>query len=252
MYKARDLNCFLLRLAKTLLRFLTDLIFKILLKREQNIWYFTKCRFPSSPIPRWKKVSRKFDRGKRRFGAQDRSAECLRIRRTEFTRRDWCLRDVAEIPRKYYAAACLRFACFVYRFAEEPSPLPPRDESWRTKREGGSRNEKAGNYNPVRLFFFLQTEDESREGSRSKWDVWNVSRKIFPSLLLPEKVRQFYASKIDGEIAGKRIWRISLYMIDLCFNKRILENIAIKNSKRDSIFLFFSKWKRTYIWTVYH
>lgn len=160
-------------------------------------------------------------------------------------------RDTEEILRG--CLFTLRVFCLSIRGRTlSPLPPPPRDESWRTKREGGSRNEKAGNYNPVRLFFFLQTEDESREGSRSKWDVWNVSRKIFPSPLLPEKVRQFYASKIDGEIAGKRIWRISLYMIDLCFNKRILENIAIKNSKRDSIFLFFSKWKRTYIWTVYH
>lgn len=188
------------------------------------------------------KIWRKFHE-EEEISRADRSAECLRIRRTEFTRRDWCLRDAAEIPGKYYAGGCLRFACFVYRFAEEPSP--PRDESSRTKREGDSRNEKAGNYNPVRLFFFLQTEDvrvfERDQNQNGMFETsltkFSVTFVLFirqrESGYAPIYAQQNYIEGRWGEKNLKNFFVRDRRLIHVSI-KESLVSIAIKNSKRDS------------------
>ena len=66
---------------------------------------------------------------------------------------------------------CLRIACFVYRFAEEGRNAE-EPEGWKVSDEtrlvGRESSDARGNYNPVRLFFFVQTEKtfESLRGSR--------------------------------------------------------------------------------------
>lgn len=101
-------------------------------------------------------------------------------------------RDTEEILRG--CLFTLRVFCLSIR-GRTLSPLPPpRDESWRTKREGGSRNEKAGNYNPVRLFFFLQTEDESSlwERDQDQNGMFETSlAKFSPSLYCQRKCANF-------------------------------------------------------------
>lgn len=110
---------------KTLLCFLTDLIFRRstkLIFHKISIFFFSDSSF--------EEISRKFQRGAD-------FAQCLRIRRTEFTRRDWCLRDVAEIWRKYYALVVYASrVLFIDSRKNPPLLLPPRDESSRMKREG--------------------------------------------------------------------------------------------------------------------
>lgn len=158
----------------------------------------------------FEKISRKFQRG-------PDFAECLRIRRTEFTRRDWCLRDVAEIWRKYYALVVYASRVLFIDSRKNPPLLPPSPpQGWKFADETrGETLETRRQEIIIRLDCFSFDKEErtsERDQNQNRNGMFETSLRKFSST---SPLCRNYIEDC-GEVVEKRIWRISSYVILIC------------------------------------